>query len=235
MLIPFVSVIMSVYNVEQYLERCLDSIVKQTYKNLEIICVNDGSVDNCALILEKYSSDDRRVKVITHTQNRGLSDARNTGMDAATGDYLYFIDSDDWVDLTYVESLVSSAEENGAEVVINSNVINEYNDVNSKKFNFLPFALSIGYDKIGFVSIEDNFDKIPPHRWTILYKKLFLDNLYIRFSARLSSEFTYFFLVTLVLCNTIYMINSPSYHYYHRNDSIRGRGIENNSTDYIKR
>lgn len=104
-----VSVIIPVYNVEKYLPRCLESVMNQTYAELEIICVNDGSPDNSSAILEEYAKKDGRIKVINQ-QNKGLSGARNTGIEAATGDYIVFLDSDDWMDEDAVEAAVSKAE-----------------------------------------------------------------------------------------------------------------------------
>ncbi len=112
-----VSVIIPVYNVEKYLPKCLDSVVGQSYRNLEIICINDGSPDNSAEILEYYAKKDSRIKIITQ-KNEGLSGARNTGINAATGDYIIFLDSDDWIDPDTVENAVSVAEKNGSDVVM---------------------------------------------------------------------------------------------------------------------
>ncbi len=99
-----VSIIVPVYKVEQYLSRCVDSILKQSYSNLEIILVDDGSPDNSGTICDEYAQKDSRVKVI-HKQNGGLSSARNTGLDIATGNFISFIDSDDWVDIRFIETL----------------------------------------------------------------------------------------------------------------------------------
>ena len=85
-----VSVIIPVYNVEKYLKEALESIVNQTFKNIEIICVNDASPDNCAQILADYAAKDTRIKIITHNTNKGLSCARNSGLDIAKGEYIYF-------------------------------------------------------------------------------------------------------------------------------------------------
>lgn len=101
-----ISVIMPVYNVEKYLPRCLDSIILQTYENLEIICVNDGSTDGSLQILENYAKKDKRIRIITQ-ENQGLSGARNTGMAAVTGDYFAFIDSDDWLQLGTYQKFVN--------------------------------------------------------------------------------------------------------------------------------
>ena len=103
-----VSVIIPVYNVEKYLPRCLESVMNQTYAELEIICVNDGSPDNSSAILEEYAKTDGRIKVINQ-QNKGLSGARNTGIEAATGDYIVFLDSDDWMEEEALSSAVAKA------------------------------------------------------------------------------------------------------------------------------
>ncbi|OUQ56652.1 hypothetical protein B5E58_10530, partial [Tyzzerella sp. An114] len=93
-----ISVIVPIYNVEKYLNRCVDSIINQTYKNLEIILVDDGSPDNCGKICDEYAKKDNRIKVV-HKENGGVSSARNVGLNIATGDYIGFVDGDDWIDL----------------------------------------------------------------------------------------------------------------------------------------
>ena len=104
-----VSVIVPIYKVEEYLERCVDSILKQTYQNIEIILVDDGSPDKCGLICDEYSFKDHRIKVL-HKVNGGLSDARNAGIDVASGQYITFIDSDDYVADNYVEELIRAIQ-----------------------------------------------------------------------------------------------------------------------------
>ena len=94
---PQISVIVPVYNVQRYLRRCVDSILSQTFSNLEVILVDDGSPDRCGAICDEYAAADPRVKVI-HKPNGGLSSARNAGIEAAAGEYLAFVDSDDWLD-----------------------------------------------------------------------------------------------------------------------------------------
>ena len=104
---PMISVIVPIYNVEKYLARCVDSIVNQTYKNLEIILVDDGSPDRCPQMCDDYAEKDSRIKVI-HKKNGGLSDARNAGMAVATGEYISFIDSDDWIETSMFELLLNN-------------------------------------------------------------------------------------------------------------------------------
>ena len=111
---PKVSVIVPVYNVEKYLKQCLDSIVNQTYKNLEIIIVNDGTKDNSMKLVEEYLQD-KRIKVI-NKKNGGLGSARNRGIEEATGDYISFVDSDDYIDLNMYEKLINVIR--GEEIII---------------------------------------------------------------------------------------------------------------------
>lgn len=106
-----ISVIIPVYNVEKYLKRCLDSVVNQTYKNLEIILIDDGSTDKSGNICDEYAAKDKRIIVI-HKENGGLSDARNKGLDICTGDYISFIDSDDWIENGFYEYVVNNVKDN---------------------------------------------------------------------------------------------------------------------------
>ena len=103
------SIIIPVYNVEQYLRECLDSVLGQTYSDWEAICVNDGSTDGSAAILEEYVVKDKRFKIVTQP-NGGLSSARNTGMEVAKGDYIVFLDSDDWLELDALETLAKNLD-----------------------------------------------------------------------------------------------------------------------------
>lgn len=114
---PKVSVIIPVYNVEKYLEKCLNSVCNQTLKDIEIICVNDCSTDKSLSVLKKYSSNDSRLKVINFKKNSGVSEARNAALDIANGEYVGFVDSDDWVDLNFYESLYSRAVSHGCDIV----------------------------------------------------------------------------------------------------------------------
>lgn len=114
---PLVSIVVPIYKVESYLARCVDSLLTQTYKNLEIILVNDGSPDNCPAIADSYAAQHLNIQVI-HKENGGLSSARKEGWRVAKGDYILFIDSDDYVETSMVENLVSAIEEHRAELAL---------------------------------------------------------------------------------------------------------------------
>lgn len=112
---PLISVVVPIYNVEKYLRKCIDSILSQSYANLEIILVDDGSPDNSGEICDEYANRDHRIKVI-HKENGGLSSARNAGLDVCTGEYISFIDSDDFVSPYFIQALYSAAEKYDADV-----------------------------------------------------------------------------------------------------------------------
>ena len=134
-----VSVIVPVYKVEFYLSECIESILKQTYQNLEIILVDDGSPDDCGSICDKYAQQDKRIKVF-HKNNEGLSEARNYGIERATGDYLSFVDSDDWIEPDMFETLVSVVVVNDSDIVC----CGYYREYNGYKETILKIDKIIG-------------------------------------------------------------------------------------------
>ena len=123
---PQISVIVPVYNVEQYLKRCVDSILAQTFTDFELILVDDGSPDNCGVICDEYARRDHRVRVI-HKENGGLSDARNAALDVMQGRYVFFVDSDDWISNDALESTYEAIRKTGAKVAT-GNIITAYED-----------------------------------------------------------------------------------------------------------
>lgn len=165
---PLVSVMVPVYNTEKYLERCIQSILNQTYENLEIIIINDGSDDSSPQICEKFAQVDNRVVVI-HKENGGLSDTRNVGLKYAKGDFYAFVDSDDWILQNMIEELVYLCKKHDSEIAqcewfsnlnemkIQSNVVNTL-----QKKEFMPLILT---------------DEITSHIWRNLYKKELFDGI----------------------------------------------------------
>ena len=131
---PKISIIIPCYNVAEYLPKCLDSVINQTYSNLEIICVNDGSLDNSMDVLNDYKSKDDRIIVISQ-DNQGLSGARNTASKYVSGDYIMYVDGDDWIDSDTCEKAVTAAIDYNADLVIWS-YIREYSDKSKPKYIF---------------------------------------------------------------------------------------------------
>ena len=116
------SIIVPVYNAEQYMEKCLNRLLEQSYSNIEIIIVNDCSQGNCEEIADKYKKLDERIKYIKHEKNRGLFQARITGASIATGAYIAFLDSDDYVSIDYYRTLMQSIQENNADIAMGNMV-----------------------------------------------------------------------------------------------------------------
>lgn len=143
-----ISIIIPIYNAERYLHRCLESVINQTYSNLEIICINDGSTDGSLDILKDYIQKDRRIKLIDFNKNKGVSIARNTAIECAKGAYIGFVDSDDWIDLDFYEKLYNKAIENNSNLAI-GNIRYKINDrfiysnfIDKVKKNYLNFNVN---------------------------------------------------------------------------------------------
>ena len=128
------SIIVPVYNAEKYMEKCLDRLLEQSYKNIEIIIVNDCSQGNCEDIAEKYKKIDDRVKYIKHEKNKGLFQARITGSSIATGDYIAFLDSDDYVSIDYYRTLINNIQGNDSDIAM-GNMVLEYDDGRREIYN----------------------------------------------------------------------------------------------------
>ena len=132
---PKISIIVPIFNGELYLEECLNSLVNQTFNDIEIICVNDGSTDNSMKILEDFQKKDSRIEIISQP-NQGVSIARNNGVNQANGEYVLFVDSDDWLDLDACAELYSNAVSNDSDIVLFNSVIeNESNPVHLEYFS----------------------------------------------------------------------------------------------------
>ena len=179
-----ISVIIPIYNSEKWLRKCLDSVVLQTYENLEILCINDGSTDDSLAIMEEYAARDERIRVITQ-ENKGLSGARNTGMAAMTGDYFTFIDSDDWLQLGAYQKFadIVRCEERTIDIFLFNGMI--WNGGQSLK-NFLMFASIFDFAEWGdftdshFKTIREH--KNPLHNTMAVWTKIFRTEWYRRYN-----------------------------------------------------
>lgn len=173
-----ISIIVPVYKVEQYLERCVNSLINQTYKNIEIILVDDGSPDKCPAICDEYAQNEDKIIVI-HKKNGGLSDARNCGLMYATGDYILYVDSDDYIELDACEKLISGMKENVDLVVGEYREIRNNATVEKKHSNLLENRV-YGAKEYVIASIERDEWYAPA--WLNLYRRSFLieNNLYYK-------------------------------------------------------
>lgn len=201
---PLLSVIVPIYNTAAYLSKCLDSIIGQTYSNLEIILVDDGSPDNSGEICDEYAQKDARIRVI-HQPNKGLSGARNSGLDMATGEYIAFADSDDYMKPTMYEKLISAAVKENADMVIDDFYMILESGL-SRKHNGLD-------NSTPQTKIKDMFlrDKLPSYVWNKIYRKHLFDH--IRFTKIRGFEDLLIFPHLIQKTRKIAVIHNAGYYY----------------------
>ena len=202
-----ISIIVPVYNVEPYLEQCLDSIIHQTYRDIEIIVVNDGSTDRSGEICRAYAGRDPRI-VLFETENRGLSAARNLGIDNAHGEWIMFVDSDDWVEPEFCEAPLRAAQENDADLVIFDSVLFRGGTCINKK------RIEIN----GFVSAEAAVEYGYPAVWNKLFKRLFFADICFPEGRRYEDLLTTYHLI--YKAKRIIALECPLYYYRIRDGSI---------------
>ena len=216
-----ITVIVPVYNVENYLEKCLDSLINQTYKNLEIIVINDGSTDNSGEICQEYAQKDNRI-IYIEKENGGLSEARNVGLDKMTGSYVTFIDSDDWVELDYVEILYKKIIEYQADISVGNYY--SYNE-DEKTYYFHIYGDSY-YEKVyDNISIFENlYESQEMKSFALisacgkLYKAKLFD--YLRFDKGKLGEDGYLNQKMYLYVNKVVYLNQGLYAYRQRSGSI---------------
>jgi glycosyltransferase involved in cell wall biosynthesis len=212
-----VSVVVPIYKVEKYLSRCLESILAQTYKNLEIVLVDDGSPDKCGYIAKSYANSDNRITVL-QKENGGLSDARNYGIKYVTGDYTLFVDSDDWLDPKMIENMVRVSEKFEADVVQSAfyYAYDDYLLFDSRVF--VIEAPPIVYDnKLVMTQLVIN-EKVKNFAWGKLYKTVIIKD--IPFKKGVLFEDVFWAHKVMQRVNKFVSINEPLYYYYQRGDSI---------------
>jgi len=204
---PKVSVIVPVYNVEPYLRRCLDSLVNQTLKDIEIICINDCSPDNSLVILEEYAKKDNRVKIIDFEKNKGVSVARNSGMKIAKGEYIGFCDPDDYVDLDFYEKLYELAQNKNA-------------DIAKAEVKTMEIGTNAEYiDSINKYILKHK-SYFTHHFWTALYRNKMLKKHRVIFPVGIiSNQDVCFQIHAVIVAKNIYLLNNVFYHYVRRDNS----------------
>jgi len=213
-----ISIIIPIYNVEDYLKKCLDSIVNQTYKNLEILCINDGSTDKSGKICDDYAKKDNRVRAI-HQTNAGVTAARNAGMAASTGEYLTFIDSDDWIEPDMYQSLTDAITKTGADVAVcDYNLIYDdridYNYSNMKEETIdLTDGITDYFYKYCACYKPNNY------LWTRLYKTELIKSYGVKFGNYKIADDTLFNFMLLPYIKKVTNISGAYYNYLQRTNS----------------
>ncbi|MGN0418016.1 glycosyltransferase family 2 protein [Anaerostipes faecalis] len=210
-----ISVIVPVYNTAEHLEKCLDSIINNTYKNLEIICINDGSKDNSIEILRQYEKKDLRIHIIDGP-NQGVSSARNQGLKMATGEYIAFIDSDDWIHHRFFEILLKQIIETNTDIAVGG-----FGYTKSSRFEEETIVVRDTHYKLCDLSsiMQDYFLK--SYIWGRIYKKDVIQSLLFMDGLRLGED-TIFNLLAITIPDTIKMsvTEEKLYYYYAREESV---------------
>lgn len=223
-----ISVIVPVYNVEQYLDRCISSIVNQTYTNLEIILIDDGSPDNCPTICDDWAKKDSRIKVI-HKENGGLSDARNAGLAVASGEYIAFVDSDDYIEHDMYAKLLNVALENICNIVSCKLRMVYENDINS--------VANDDTEDIIYYSTEDAMsalidDKIRQVVWNKLYKADVIKGILFDVGKYHEDEFWSY--KAICAATKVATIDYTGYNYLQRSGSIMGNSYSLKRLDAVE-
>lgn len=225
-----VTVIVPVYNVEEFLDKCIESIVNQTYGNLEIILVDDGCTDNSPQKCDAWANNDFRIKVI-HKENEGPGLARNSGLDIANGIYVTFVDSDDYLALDAIENMVKIIENDNSDLVV-AQKIKVYNDGTEEPSDY-AWMHDCVLDKEEALSMLGSKTKpFPASLWGRLYKKTIFDSL--RFTNLKTAEDTYILPHIIARCNTISFTNKVVYFYFQRDVSIVHTVTREKSLDNIR-
>ena len=212
---PLISVIVPVYNVEAYLPKCVDSILAQTYVNLEIILVEDGTKDSSGRICDEYAKKDPRIRVI-HKENGGLSSARNAGMDIAKGDYFGFVDSDDWIEPDMYEKMLGLAEKYDADLVCASRYdVDGATGERTLGLHHKQEECISSMEMLGRVFTWNGCDSAA---WDKLYRRHLFDR--IRYPLGMYSEDIAIFYKLMEKANRVALCPQPFYNYIHRENSI---------------
>lgn len=222
-----ISVIIPIYNVEDYLEQCVESILNQTYTNLEIILVNDGSTDSSGEICDRYKNIDKRIKVI-HKENGGLSDARNYGIEASTGDYIAFLDSDDWADKNLYMTLYKNIKKNHADISI-CNFKKYYSDKDIEKQELNEVKCYSNIEALERLYCNDAVIMVVA--WNKLYKRKVIGDL--RFPVGKIHEDEYLTPMIIYNANKISYINNELIYYRQRENSITNKKFNIKRLDYL--
>lgn len=229
---PLISVIIPVYNVEKYLHRCLDSVIAQTYQNLEIICVDDGSIDESGRICDQYAVRDARIKVI-HQENRGLSAARNKGLDAAEGEYIAFVDSDDYI----LEDMYKKMLDKRLDYSVDLCVCQwqyEFSDGRQvvKKKNIDPtiYGRKTSLEFASFLYRGNYENGVVVAAWNKLYRRELLDK--IRFEGRIHEDEA--FSGRIMAKNiSVYVMEEQFYVYAQNGDSLTNKPFSANKFFFL--
>ncbi|MBS4760841.1 MAG: glycosyltransferase family 2 protein [Clostridium sp.] len=226
-----VSIIMPVFNAEKFLEKSIESLIKQTYRNIEVLCIDDGSSDSSLAILNTFAQKDSRIKVFSQ-ENSGPAFSRNKGLDNSSGDYIMFCDADDWYEDNMVELMVNTIEKKDVDFVIcDVNIIlSKFHNrpLSDIEYHFLNFS--------GFIDLNNCMkiqDKVRVFLWKKIFRKNIIDEYNIRFPNGLKSDDCVFIREYVYVSNNCYALDKKLYNHVIQKDSIMGKVFAKKSKDYF--
>jgi len=221
-----ISIIIPVYNCDKYLDTCIQSILMQSFSNFEVICIDDNSTDNSLFILERYAKKDERIKILINDENKGSGYSRNKALDIANGKYIFFLDSDDWIEDETLEFLYNRCEKDDLDVIMFKNIV------------FYENKLDFGYERYYDMNYMDKYDGVIFNHWDLtsnevfnlpvgpcnkLYKKSFLDKYHIRFpNENLIQQDNPFFFKVITLAENVGVSTKYFYNRRRRSKSVMG-------------
>lgn len=212
-----ISIIVPVYNVKEQLPRCIESLINQSYKNIEIILVNDGSTDESPLICENYKKIDSRIKVI-HKKNGGLSEARNFGIYESKGKYILFVDSDDFIEKDACERFIKILKNKKVDIIVG-----EAREINKNKISYMKHSNLINekeYSSIDYIKKSVKVNEWYAPSWLNLYRKEFIDNNYLYFKKGILHEDMQILPIVFLKAEKIIYMKDYFYNYVIREGSI---------------
>lgn len=223
---PHISIIVPIYNVEKYIIRCIESILNQTYRDFELILVNDGSLDGCGEICDNYAKEDKRIKVI-HKENGGLADARNTGLDLATGDYVGFVDGDDYIENDMYEKLISACKHYKAKI----SMCGRYDIIEgriTKSFFFDEHKIWTAKEAVENSLTLSNID-------SSACDKLFEKQLFYNYRFPYGKYNEDIYIMTHILSEAVRVVHigECKYYYEHRENSITTESFSSKKMDVV--
>ena len=214
--LPKVSVIIPIYNAMQYLHRTISSILSQSFQDFEIICINDNSTDNSSEVLKEFSSKDKRIKIINNVKNVGSALSRNIGIDSAEGEYIYFIDADDYIDEKYLECMIDKIEKQKCDIVLNLSVQKVLNE------NISPYI----HQSVPDIKQEGEFldnitviHNLPCFIWARMYRKAYLNKYNIRFLDAKIDDVEFNTIANMYTENT-FVFYGENYYYTNNSSSV---------------
>lgn len=208
-----ISVILPIYHVENYIEKCLQSLISQTFSDIEIICVNDCTQDNSITIVKEYQKKDSRIRLINHLENLGLGGARNTGINAAKGEYIVFVDSDDYLDSTMLEKLYRALVQSQSDAAVCAVMLDFERDHTLRPHSAFHYDILIPETKYDLIKDKEILTDMWPSAWNKIYKTSIIRQNNIFFKEKILYEDHTFFYEYFSHCSSFVYVSEPLYFY----------------------